>query len=84
MISPDYFFGEQVEQLNKTPGFTLQDFIPKWVVKVKDADGNDVQKTTLLLREWMPRVKEMFGKPTTKYGICGYCFGAPYVLDYCE
>jgi dienelactone hydrolase len=54
------------------------------VVKVKDAQGNDVQKTTLLLREWMPRVKEMFGKPTTKYGICGYCFGAPYVLDYCE
>ena len=84
VISPDYFYGEQVAELNKTPGFTLSDFIPKWLVKVDDGQGNQVPKTTQLLREWMPRVKEMFGKPDTKYGIVGFCFGCPYVLDYCR
>jgi dienelactone hydrolase len=73
-----------VAELNKNPDFTLSDFIPKWLVKMDDGQGNQVQKTTLLLREWMPRVKQMFGNPDTKYGIVGFCFGAPYVLDYCS
>lgn len=84
VISPDYFYGEQVAELNENPNFTLSDFIPKWLVKMDDGQGNQVQKTTLLLREWMPRVKQMFGNPDTKYGIVGFCFGAPYVLDYCS
>jgi hypothetical protein len=60
-----------VQELNKTEGFDLADFIPQWCKKVKDDQGNDVERTTLLLREWMPIVKKMFGKPTTKYGIVG-------------
>ncbi len=29
-------------------------------------------------------MKDWFGDEETKYGIIGFCFGAPYVVDYCE
>lgn len=83
VISPDYFHGEQVAELNKTPGFTLKEFIPKFLAEVDDGQGNKVGRTTLLLREWMPIVKKMFGKPESKYGIVGFCFGAPPTIQYC-
>lgn len=31
--------------------------------------------------EWTKEVKQMYGKPNTKYACVGYCFGAPYVCN---
>lgn len=31
--------------------------------------------------EWAKEVKQMYGKPNTKYACVGYCFGAPYVCN---
>lgn len=75
VISPDYFHGQQLEKLMEDPKFDKDNFIPQWLVTKKDEEGNDIQRTSLLLKEWIPMMKKMFGKSTTKYGIIGLFTG---------
>lgn len=71
VLCPDFFHGEELDTLREKPGFSLQEWIPQWKKTVKNEQGNDIDRTTLLLKEWVPKVKEMFGDAETKYAIIG-------------
>jgi len=84
VISPDYFHSSQLAVVNQEKGFDQKEWIGRWHKMVMDKEGKEVNRTDLLMTEWMPIVKEMFGTSNTKYGIVGYCFGAPIVIHYCS
>jgi dienelactone hydrolase len=84
VLSPDYFHKSELTTDMKAPGFSLPTWIAQWRTTIQDADGVDVQKTSLLVKEWIGEMKRLFGREDSRYGIVGYCFGAPYVIDYCE
>jgi hypothetical protein len=71
VLSPDYFHGEQLDHFRSNDGFSLPDWIGKFKAPVKDERGNEVDRTTLLLKEWTKVVKGMFGGEGTKYAVVG-------------
>ncbi|KAJ9106939.1 hypothetical protein QFC20_003948 [Naganishia adeliensis] len=71
VLSPDYFHGEQLDHFRSNPGFSLPDWISKFKAPVKDEQGKEVERTTLLLREWTKVVKGMFGGEGTRYAVVG-------------
>lgn len=84
VISPDYFHGRQLEKDSKEEGFNKDEWVGRWRRPTKDGEGVEMTRVQLLVEEWMPVVKNMFGMLGTKYGIIGYCFGGPLVIHYCE
>lgn len=85
VLSPDYFFGHKLEHDKEAKDFDQKAWIAQFKTPTEDksSTGANLDRSGLLLKEWLPRVKEMFGDKDTRYGIIGYCFGAPYVLQYC-
>lgn len=73
MISPDYFHGEELDTFRSNSGFDLTEWISKFKTTVRDEDNNDMDRTSLLLKEWVAKVKEMYGGPETTYAIVGEC-----------
>lgn len=71
VISPDYFHGEELDTFRSNPGFDLTEWISKFKTVVKDENDNDMDRTSLLLKEWVAKVKEMYGGPDTTYAIVG-------------
>lgn len=71
VLSPDYFHGEQLDTFRSNPDFSLPDWISKFKRPVKDEDGNEMERTSLLLKEWTKEVKAMFGGEKTKYAVIG-------------
>ena len=70
-MSPDYFHGEELNTFRSKPDFDLTQWIKKFKKTVKDENNNDVDRTSLLLNEWMAKVKEMYGSSETTYAIVG-------------
>ncbi|KAJ9102448.1 hypothetical protein QFC21_002848 [Naganishia friedmannii] len=73
VLSPDFFHGEELDTFRSKPDFSLQEWIPQWKKTVKDEQGNDIDRTSLLLKEWIKEVKKMYGDSQTKYAIIGKC-----------
>jgi len=68
VLSPDYFDGDQLEELRKDPGFDTRAWAGKYRTK---APG--------LTAEWEKAVKAKYGGK--KHAAVGYCFGAPMVAN---
>ena len=82
VVSPDYFWGDEIEHKRDEPGFSIHDWVGQFV---RPSDGKtEGNRTADLLAEWVPAIKQRFGASDAKYGCIGYCFGCPYVLQYCS
>jgi len=68
VLSPDYFYGDQLEELRQQPGFDMG----AWAGKYRSNAPKVVEET------FLPAVKEKFGGKI--YASVGYCFGAPMVM----
>jgi hypothetical protein len=73
VVSPDYFHGEELDHFRSNPGFDLTEWINKFKKTVKDENDNDIDRTSLLLKEWVAKIKAMYGGPDTTYAIVGEC-----------
>ncbi|KAI0640320.1 Alpha/Beta hydrolase protein [Trametes polyzona] len=71
VLGLDYFEGDSKAFLNLDDG--TFDY-PAWI-KAKQA------RADVLVPPWIEAVRERYGKGA-KYFCVGYCFGAPYVMDY--
>ncbi|KAK7437266.1 hypothetical protein VKT23_018707 [Stygiomarasmius scandens] len=70
VVGPDYFFGDTVDTHDNEAGFDRM----AWVQKKKVVADESVPK-------WFSAVNEKYGSDA-KYCAVGYCFGAPYVLEW--
>ncbi|KZT43708.1 alpha/beta-hydrolase [Sistotremastrum suecicum HHB10207 ss-3] len=71
VVAPDYFEGDPIHVARERPDFVISEWIgPKMEFAKKAIPG------------WVNAVKEEYGTPTSKYGTTGYCFGAPFVMEY--
>ncbi|KAK7453543.1 hypothetical protein VKT23_011823 [Stygiomarasmius scandens] len=70
VLGIDYFFGDIVDAHDNEPNFDR----PAWVQKSK-------VRAAEVLPKWYNAVKEIYGTDA-KYCSVGYCFGAPYVLEW--
>jgi hypothetical protein len=71
VLSPDYFHASELTSDKKAPEFDLRTWIAQWRTTTQDSTGSDVQRTSLLLREWVEEMKRVFGREESRYGIVG-------------
>ncbi|THU91063.1 alpha/beta-hydrolase [Dendrothele bispora CBS 962.96] len=72
VVGIDYFFGDIVDAHDNEPGFDRQAWMKKSQVQAAE-----------VLPKWYEAVKEMYGTcADANYCSVGYCFGAPYVLEW--
>ncbi|KAK4456276.1 hypothetical protein QBC34DRAFT_389477 [Podospora aff. communis PSN243] len=76
VLGLDYFRGDPISKYRATrndpppPGFDH----PAWLAKhFAFAEAH--------VEPWTAAVREKFGTPTTRYGVVGCCFGAPFVCQ---
>ncbi|TFK23903.1 alpha/beta-hydrolase [Coprinopsis marcescibilis] len=69
VLSPDYFFGDPVQNHDGEPGFNQTEWLDKSVQQANDS-----------VPGWIRAVRELYG-PNAKYSAVGYCFGAPYAMN---
>ncbi|THU90359.1 alpha/beta-hydrolase [Dendrothele bispora CBS 962.96] len=70
VVGLDYFFGDTVDKHDDEPNFDRM----TWVKEKKVIADEAAVK-------WFKAVKEIYGS-NAKYCAVGYCFGAPYVLEW--
>jgi len=66
VVSPDYFLGEQLEEIRKQPGFDHYTWVTPHRVKARG-----------IAIEFEKAIKDKYGPK--KVGVVGYCFGGPMV-----
>ncbi|THU90358.1 alpha/beta-hydrolase [Dendrothele bispora CBS 962.96] len=70
VVGLDYFFGDTVDLYDHEPNFNRLEFSKKKKHVADEATPN-----------WFKAVKEIYGSDA-KYCAVGYCFGAPYVMNW--
>ncbi|KAI0275463.1 alpha/beta-hydrolase [Gloeopeniophorella convolvens] len=70
IAAPDYFDGDDIQELRSKPDFDMS----AWGAKKRT-------RAKALLPDWTGAIKSKYGTDVTKYTAVGYCFGAPYALE---